>query len=117
MPASFSALISAKGAAVALGRALANELAPKNIRVNTVSPGGIIDTPGAMKTMSMALGVEEPSPEQIEAFSAGMLPGIPMKRFGKADEVAKSVLFLASDDSSYVTGVDLIVDGGKSITW
>ena len=117
MPAGFSALIAAKGAAVALGRALANELASRNIRVNTVSPGGIIDTPGAMKTMSMALGVEKPSPEQIEAFSAGMLPGIPMKRFGKADEVAKSVLFLASDDSSYITGTDLIVDGGKSINW
>jgi NAD(P)-dependent dehydrogenase (short-subunit alcohol dehydrogenase family) len=117
MPAGFSALIAAKGAAVALGRALANELAPRNIRVNTLSPGGIIDTPGALKSVSMAMGVPSASPEQVEAFSNNMLPGIPMKRFGKAAEVAKSVLFLASDDSSYVTGTDLIVDGGKSITW
>lgn len=63
------------------------------------------------------MGVEKPNPEQINAFAAGMLPGIPMKRFGKADEVAKPVLFLASDESSYVTGADLIEDGGKSITW
>lgn len=117
MPAGFSALIAAKGAAVALGRALANELAPRNIRVNTLSPGGIIDTPGALKSVSMALGVTRASPEQVEVFSQNMLPGIPMKRFGKAAEVAKSVLFLASDDSSYVTGTDLVVDGGKSITW
>jgi NAD(P)-dependent dehydrogenase (short-subunit alcohol dehydrogenase family) len=117
MPAGFSALIAAKGAAVALGRALANELAPRNIRVNTLSPGGIIDTPGALKSVSMAMGVPSASPEQVEAFSQNMLPGIPMKRFGKAAEVAKSVLFLASDDSSYITGTDLVVDGGKSITW
>ena len=117
MPAGFSALIAAKGAAAALGRALANELAPRNIRVNTLSPGGIIDTPGALKSVSMAMGVTSAGPEQVEAFSQNMLPGIPMKRFGKANEVAKSVLFLASDDSSYVTGIDLIVDGGKSITW
>lgn len=117
MPAGMSALIAAKGASLALSRALANELAPKHIRVNTVSPGAIIDTPGALKTISMALGVDTPSPEQMDAFAAGMLPGIPMKRFGMADEVAKVVLFLASNDSSYVTGIDLIVDGGKSITW
>ncbi len=112
-----SAMIGAKGAAMAMSRALANELAAKNIRVNTVSPGGIIDTPGALKTIAAALGVNSVSPEQVEAFSQNMLPGIPLKRFGKADEVAKAVLFLASDESSYVTGIDLIVDGGKSIAW
>lgn len=112
-----SAMIAAKGAAMAITRALANELAAKNIRVNTLSPGAIIDTPGALKTISTVLGVENASPEQIEAFSQNMLPGIPLKRFGKAAEVAKAVLFLASDEASYITGIDLIVDGGKSITW
>lgn len=117
LPAGFSVMLVAKGAASTISRVLANELAPKNIRVNTVSPGGIIDTPGALKTISKAMGVTRVTPEHVEAFSQNTLPGIPMKRFGKADEVAKAVLFLASDDSSYVTGVDLRVDGGKSITW
>jgi NAD(P)-dependent dehydrogenase (short-subunit alcohol dehydrogenase family) len=117
LPTGFSSMLIAKGAAATMSRVLANELAPKNIRVNTVSPGGIIDTPGAMKTISKALGVTEATQEHIKAFSQNMLPGIPMKRFGKASEVAKSVLFLASEESSYVTGIDLIVDGGKSITW
>jgi len=112
-----SAMIGAKGAALALSRALANELAAKNIRVNTLSPGAIIDTPGALKTISAVLGVSSASPEQIETFSQNMLPGIPLKRFGKAAEIAKAALFLASDESSYITGIDLIVDGGKSISW
>lgn len=113
----YSSLIVAKGAATALSRVLANELAAKNIRVNTVSPGAIIDTPGALKTIAMVLGVKEPGPEQIQQFAAHVIPGIPMKRFGQAHEIAKGVLFLASDDSSYVTGTDLVIDGGKSIAW
>jgi NAD(P)-dependent dehydrogenase (short-subunit alcohol dehydrogenase family) len=117
IPAGYSSMLIAKGAALALSRVLANELAAKNIRVNTVSPGAIIDTPGALRTISMFLGVSDPSKEQIEEFSGNMIPGIPMKRMGKADEVAKAVTFLASDDSSYITGIDLAVDGGKSITW
>lgn len=112
-----SAMIVAKGAVATMVKALANELAAKNIRINAVSPGGIIDTPGAHKTVSSAMGVESASPEQMDAFAQGLLPGIPLQRLGKAHEVAKAVLFLASDDSSYITGIDLIVDGGKSITW
>lgn len=113
----YSSLITAKGAAATLSKVLAHELAAKNIRVNTISPGAIIDTPGAMRTISMVMGVSDPSPEQIQLFSENILPGIPMKRYGKAQEIAKAVLFLASDDSSYVTGIDLVVDGGKSIAW
>ena len=117
MPVGFSVMTAARGAAMSLSKVLANELAPKNIRVNSISPGAVIDTPGALKTISKAMGVASASPEQVEAFSQSIIPGIPLKRLGKADEVAKSVLFLASDDSSYITGIDLIVDGGKSITW
>jgi NAD(P)-dependent dehydrogenase (short-subunit alcohol dehydrogenase family) len=117
IPQGYSVLIAAKGAAMAMSRVLANELAAKNIRVNTVSPGAIIDTPGALRTISMYMGVASPSPEQVEAFTQNMVPGIPLKRLGKAAEVAKAVLFLASDESSYVTGIDLVVDGGKSIVW
>lgn len=117
MPMGFSVMTAARGAAISLSKVLANELAHKNIRVNTISPGAVIDTPGALKTISRALGAPNPSPEQVDAFSQSILPGIPLKRLGKAGEIAKCVLFLASDDSSYVTGIDLIVDGGKSIAW
>jgi NAD(P)-dependent dehydrogenase (short-subunit alcohol dehydrogenase family) len=113
----YSSFLTAKGAVYILSRALANELAAKNIRVNTISPGGIIDTPGALNTIAMVLGVEKPSPEQIQLFTDSLIPSIPLNRLGKADEIAKAVLFLASDDSSYVTGTDLVVDGGKSIAW
>ena len=111
-----SPLIAAKAAITSLGKALANELAAKSIRVNTVSPGAI-KTPGAMKTAASFLGVETLTPEHLEAFSKQILPGIPMKRLGEPEEIAKAVLFFASDDSSYVTGSDLVIDGGKSIAW
>jgi NAD(P)-dependent dehydrogenase (short-subunit alcohol dehydrogenase family) len=117
MSVGFSVMTTVRGASMSLSKVLANELAAKNIRVNSISPGGIIDTPGAEKTVSKAMGVAAASPAQLEAFSQSIIPGIPLKRLGKADEVAKAVLFLASDESSYITGIDLIVDGGKSITW
>ena len=50
--------------------------------------------------------------EQVDAIVANILPLIPVGRFGRPQEVAKTVLFLASDDSSYITGVELFVDGG-----
>jgi NAD(P)-dependent dehydrogenase (short-subunit alcohol dehydrogenase family) len=111
-----STTIAAKGTVAALSKALANELGVKNIRVNTVSPGAIT-TPGVMKVASSFYGVSEATPEQYEQFLAPIIPSIPMKRPGEAHEVAKAVLFLASDDSSYVSGSDLVVDGGKSIAW
>ena len=52
--------------------------------------------------------------EQIEQFKAGLVSGVPMGRMGSPDEIAKAVLFLASDDSSYVTGIELCVDGGMA---
>ena len=98
-----SPLIAAKAAVASLSKALANELGTKNIRVNTVSSGAI-NTPGSMKTISSFLGVETPSTEQLQEFAKNITSGIPLKRIGESDDVAKAVLFFASDESSYVTG-------------
>lgn len=90
---------ASKGGMVGMTRAMALELAPMGIRVNVVDPGSI-DTPGA-STTSM-------TNEQ----RAAMLAPIPMKRSGKSEEIANAVLFLASDESSYMTGSEVVVDGG-----
>jgi NAD(P)-dependent dehydrogenase (short-subunit alcohol dehydrogenase family) len=114
--AGVSPLIAAKGAMVALGRSLAVELAAKGIRVNSISPGAI-KTPGAISKAAKFMGLEQLAPGQFEAFESNITQSIPMKRLGESAEIAKAVLFLASDESSYVTGSDLVVDGGKSIAW
>ena len=90
---------ASKGGIAALTKTLALELAPYNIRVNAIAPGAI-DTP-------MAASVKEDS-KILEQTSAM----IPMRRMGKPEEIAKAVLFLASDDSSYMTGSIVVVDGG-----
>ena len=111
-----SPLIAAKGAMAALGRSLAIELAAKGIRVNNLSPGAV-RTPGAVEKAAKFAGVEKFAPEEFEEFAKNLTDGIPMKRLGESTEIAKAVLFLASDESSYITGADLVVDGGKSIAW
>jgi NAD(P)-dependent dehydrogenase (short-subunit alcohol dehydrogenase family) len=80
------------------------ELLPRRIRVNTISPG-MIDTPIIMRAGAPA-GV---TPEQMAAAITQM---IPVRRRGTADEIAKAILFLASDDSSYCFGAELLADGG-----
>jgi NAD(P)-dependent dehydrogenase (short-subunit alcohol dehydrogenase family) len=92
-----------KGAVRSFARTLSAELAPRKIRVNVVSPGPI-ETPIYGK-----MGMTE---EQLNGMAAGMIEMVPMKRFGVSEEVAKAVLFLASDDSSYVVGEEILVDGG-----
>jgi NAD(P)-dependent dehydrogenase (short-subunit alcohol dehydrogenase family) len=93
-----------KAALRSFGRSLAFELAPK-IRVNTISPGPI-ETPIFGK-----LGLPA---EVIQGFAADMTQRNPLKRIGHADEIAKAALFLLSSESSYVTGVELFVDGGMA---
>ena len=94
---------ASKAAVRSLARGIASELAPRGIRVNVVSPGPI-STPIYQK-----LGLPQ---EAVEAFAAKIVSQVPLKRFGKPEEVAESALFLASSASSYVTGVELNVDGG-----
>ncbi len=93
---------AAKAGLRQLARSLGAELAPAGVRVNVVSPGPI-DTPIYDK---LGLG------EGKAGFLAQMEASVPMKRFGRAEEVARAALFLASDDASYVTGDELMVDGG-----
>src|SRR5512146_2641147 len=84
------------------------ELAPHNIQVNAVAPGGIA-TPGVAAMQPAAPGTDpETLKKQIEAFTAK----IPMHRMGEPDDIGKVVLFLASDMSSYMTGSQIVVDGG-----
>jgi NAD(P)-dependent dehydrogenase (short-subunit alcohol dehydrogenase family) len=98
-----SAYSATKAAVRSLARTLGAELIGQGLRVNAVSPGPI-STPIYGK-----LGMDA---EAVKAFEEQMAASNPMKRFGKPEEVATAVLFLASADSSYVNGVDLAVDGG-----
>jgi NAD(P)-dependent dehydrogenase (short-subunit alcohol dehydrogenase family) len=97
--------VATKAALRSIVRVMAAELAHRRIRVNTVSPGSIV-TP--------LHGHSSLPPEARDQAVAAILQRTPAGRFGNADEVAKAVLFLASDDSSYVTGEELVVSGGWS---
>lgn len=96
-----------KAAVRNLARTLSVELVPRSIRVNVVSPGPI-ETPLYSK-----MGMTE---EQLAGMAEGFAAMVPMKRFGSSDEAAKVALFLASDDSSYVLGEEILVDGGIATT-
>jgi NAD(P)-dependent dehydrogenase (short-subunit alcohol dehydrogenase family) len=98
-----SVYAASKAAVRSLARSISAELAARGIRVNVVSPGPIA-TPIYGK-----LGLPE---EAIDAFAASIVSQVPLRRFGKPEEVAQAALFLASNASSYVTGVELNVDGG-----
>lgn len=94
---------ASKAALLSLNRVFATELAPRNIRINAVSPGPV-ETPLYGK-----LGLEK---EEVEGFGTILGEKILLKRFGKASEIAKTVAFLASDDASFITGTEIVVDGG-----
>jgi NAD(P)-dependent dehydrogenase (short-subunit alcohol dehydrogenase family) len=96
-----------KGAVSALVRALAVELASRGVRVSSVSPATIL-TPIQQKFGLPA--------ELAQATAEKYTARIPLGRFGTAEEVARAVLFLASPGASYVNGIELVVDGGLSIT-
>ena len=94
-----------KAAIRSFARTWTVELKHRKIRVNAISPGPI-DTP-----VFNGLAQTE---EQIEQFKTSIVSSVPMGRMGSPDEIAKAVSFLASDDSSYVTGIELFVDGGMA---
>jgi NAD(P)-dependent dehydrogenase (short-subunit alcohol dehydrogenase family) len=96
---------ASKAAVRSLARSLSAELVGQGIRVNAISPGPI-ETPIYSK-----LGMPA---EELQAMSNQLIQQIPMGRFGQADEIAKAVLFLASEDSSFMLGEEIVVDGGWS---
>lgn len=98
-----SVYAATKAAVRSFARTLTTELIDRGIRVNVVSPGPIT-TP-----IFGRMGLPQ---EALDQFSRDVVAKIPMKRFGKPEEVADAVLFLATPESSYITGVDINVDGG-----
>jgi NAD(P)-dependent dehydrogenase (short-subunit alcohol dehydrogenase family) len=98
-----SAYSATKAALRSFARTAAAELVGRGIRVNTVAPGPIV-TPIFGRT-----GLPQ---EAIDELAKGVLTRVPMKRFGQPEEVASAVAFLASQDASYITGVEINVDGG-----
>ena len=94
---------ASKAAVRSFARTAAAELVGRGIRVNAVSPGPIA-TP-----IYGRLGLPK---EAVDTMAQGILSTVPMKRFGQPEEIASTVLFLASPDSSYITGVEINVDGG-----
>ena len=90
---------ASKGAVRTLTKAVAVQYGRDNIRCNSIHPG-------LMPPMRTSVKTADP------AFRAKMLKSVPMGRFGESHEVANAILFLASDDASYITGTELLVDGG-----
>jgi NAD(P)-dependent dehydrogenase (short-subunit alcohol dehydrogenase family) len=92
-----------KAAVRSFARTWTTDLKDRRIRVNAVSPGSV-DTPG----LSGLLASSETGQQRLKMISNS----VPLGRLGTPDEIAKAVVFLASDDSSYITGTELFVDGG-----
>ena len=100
-----SVYAASKAALITLARTLSAELVGRGIRVNAISPGPVT-TP-----IFGRLGLP---PEELEETAKNIQAQVPMKRFGRPEEIAKTVLFLASADSSFLLGTEIIADGGMS---
>jgi NAD(P)-dependent dehydrogenase (short-subunit alcohol dehydrogenase family) len=101
------AYAASKGAIMSLTRVLAVEYAKRNIRVNAICPG-VIDT--GMNRRNLDLAAEP------DALMRKWMGATPMGRMGTGEEIAETVLYLASDQSSFVTGIGLLIDGGRVAT-
>ena len=101
----FSVYSATKAALRSFARCWTLDLKGRGIRVNAISPG-VVPTPG-YDTFGL-------SPEQLQGFIGSQADAIPLGRVGTPDEIAKAVVFLACDDSSYINGIELFVDGGSA---
>jgi len=102
----FGVYAATKAALRSFARTWAVDLKDRKIRVNVVSPGTVV-TPAYKSELGL-------SDQQIEEFTAQAAAVTPLGRAGTPDEIAKAVVFLASDDSSFITGIELFVDGGAA---
>jgi NAD(P)-dependent dehydrogenase (short-subunit alcohol dehydrogenase family) len=100
-----AAYAATKGGLVSMSRTIAAHLAPRKIRVNVVAPG-------ATKTPIWKRGRPKATAEESQELSDFFSSTVPLGRWGEPEDLAKAVLFLASDDSSYINAVELMVDGG-----
>jgi NAD(P)-dependent dehydrogenase (short-subunit alcohol dehydrogenase family) len=106
---------TAKAAVLHLTRCAAIELGEHGVRVNSISPGPVV-TGIFGKAMGVAEGAADRGADDVRAAFAEILPQVqPLPGVGSADDVARAALFLASDDSRFVNGHDLVVDGGSTI--
>ncbi|WP_263358379.1 SDR family NAD(P)-dependent oxidoreductase [Acidicapsa ligni] len=104
--AGVAAYATTKGGVVAMARAIAADLAPRNIRVNVVAPGAT-KTPIWKRGARASISAEQSA--KVDDLFSSM---VPLGRWAEPEDVAKAVLFLASEDSSYINAVELMVDGG-----
>lgn len=105
---SMSAYVTSKHAVIGLTRTVAHEVAPRGIRVNSVHPAPVDNR--------MMRSLEEGfAPGQAEEVKKGFEASIPMKKYATNEDIAKGVLFLASDDSRFITGMKLVIDGGMTM--
>jgi len=101
----YSAYAATKAGVRAMTRNLASELAPLGVRVNQVTPGG---------TRTPIWSTRAKTDAAMEALERRIGDSTALGRIGEAEEIAKAVLYLASDESSYVTGAEIVVDGGAT---
>lgn len=100
-----SVYAASKAALISLAKTLSSELLSKSIRVNVVSPGPV--TTHLLDRLGLPA-------EQLTEVAASIQAQVPLKRFGTPDEIASAVLYLASPESAYIVGTELVVDGGMS---
>ena len=103
--AAFGVYNATKAAVRSFARTWTNDLKVRKLRVNALSPGPV-DTP--------VFDGLAPTKEGVDKIKDGFISTIPMGRMGEPEEIARAALFLASDDSSFVTGIELFVDGGRA---
>jgi NAD(P)-dependent dehydrogenase (short-subunit alcohol dehydrogenase family) len=102
----FSVYSASKAAVRSFARTFTSDLKDRKIRVNAISPG-VVPSPGYRTSLGM-------TDEQVKQYADSVVDKIPLGRTGTLDEIAKAVSFLASDESSYITGIELVVDGGMT---